>query len=136
MGLDGLVTAAQVKSWSTALFGTTEAKKKRAQHEKELELRVLPNIWCHPNIGEHDAEVTDSQPLARLSASRSRTLAEPVHVNNLKEFAMFEHLLEALQQDNAAPVRIDCALPVAPIHVQSRVLSPCHRLCRARTNQI
>ena len=49
---------------------------------------------------------------------------------------MFEHLLEALQQDNAAPVRIDCALPVAPIDVQSRVRSPCQRLRGVEAKQI
>ena len=49
---------------------------------------------------------------------------------------MFQHLSEAVQHENQYSVRINCAPPVAPIHVQSRVLSPCHRLCRARTNQI
>jgi hypothetical protein len=49
---------------------------------------------------------------------------------------MFRPLVEAVRHENVPHVRIECALPVAPVDVQCRVSCPCERLWRARANQI
>ena len=84
-----LIAACLVRPWSAALFGTAGRKNKTVQHEKKLELREPIDTGHRPNIGQHAAEVTGLQRLARQGTNDSRTLAEPVHVYESCEAAMF-----------------------------------------------